>query len=67
VSSAIVVVGTAFTSSANEVLSAHWPLEGVKMYVPFTELFTTTGFHVPAIPFADVSDSPGTVEPMQID
>ena len=55
VSSLIVVVGTEFTSSVNEVVSVHCPGSGVKTYVALTALSTTAGLQVPVIPLAEVS------------
>src|SRR6185295_19520267 len=67
VSSLIVVVGTEFTSSVNEVVSVHCPGPGVKTYVPFRVLSTTAGLHVPVIPLVEVLGNTGTVVPVQID
>src|SRR4029078_891684 len=67
VSSLIVVVGTEFTSSLNEVVSENCPGPGVKTYFPFTVLSTSAGLHVPVIPLAEVLGKTGTDVPIQID
>jgi hypothetical protein len=67
VSVLIDVDGIAFTSNEKLVLSVHCPGSGVNTYVPFTRLLTTVGFHVPVIPFVDVTGKEGTIEPIHTD
>jgi len=40
---------------------AHWPLEGVNVYVADVVLLTTAGLHVPVIPFVEVEGRAGTL------
>jgi hypothetical protein len=62
-------VGVMFelTVTTNDVVVAHCPPVGVKVYVPEFWVLTTAGFHVPFIPFVDVVGNAGTTPPAQID
>lgn len=62
-------VGVLFglTVTVNVVVVAHWPVAGVKVYVPDALLSTVEGFHVPVMPFEDVDGKAGTEPPAQID
>ena len=60
-----VIIG--FTVTAYEVVVAHWPAVGVKVYVPEFWLSTVAGLHVPVIPFNDVVGNVGTASPAQMD
>lgn len=59
-----VIVGVTVTDKL--ALLAHWPVSGVKVYVPEFWLSTVAGLHVPVIPFVDVSGNAGTPVPEQI-
>ena len=54
------------TVTVSEVLLAHWPMLGVKVYVPVAVLLTVAGDHVPAIPLVEVARSVGAVAPLHI-
>ena len=45
---------------------AHWPVEGVNVYVPVAVLLTVAGDHVPVMPLVEVVGSTGAAEPLQI-
>ena len=44
-------------------VAAHWPVDGVNVYVvvPVTDVLIVAGFHVPAIPLLDVIGNIGAV------
>jgi hypothetical protein len=54
------------TVTSNVVGAAHWPAVGVKVYVPLAVLLTTAGDQVPVMPFVDVNDNTGAVDPSHI-
>jgi hypothetical protein len=58
-------VWTAFTVTASTCPVAHWPASGVNVYVPPAVLSTVDGDHVPLMPFGEVLDNVGAVEPAQ--
>jgi hypothetical protein len=59
-------VCTASTVTVSTCADAHCPASGVNVYVPLTVLSTVDGDHVPLIPFGEVLDNVGAVEPAQI-
>ena len=63
----IVTAGTGFTSYVNDVVSAHWPDEGVNMYFAVVVLSTTGTFQVPVTPFVEVPGNTGAGNPTHTD
>jgi len=61
-------VGTVFwlTVTVSDVLVAHWPVTGVKVYTPDAWLFIAVGFHIPETPFCDVIGNDGIGLPAHI-
>jgi hypothetical protein len=61
-------IGVTFglTVCTNVVVTAHWPLFGVKVYVPVVVLSTVAGLHTPAILLVDDVGNAGAAEPLQI-
>jgi len=54
------------TVTVSDVVVAHWPASGVKVYVPLTVLLTIAGNQVPVIPLSDVAGKMGAIEPEHI-
>ena len=54
-----------FTVTVRVVVVAHWPAEGVKVYVAECWLSTTAGAHVPVMPLVERFGSAGTARPAQ--
>jgi hypothetical protein len=54
------------TFTTIEVVVAHCPELGVKVYVPEVVLLTVAGFHVPEMPFNEVAGKTGAGSPWQI-
>ena len=48
------------------VVTAHWPLLGVNVYVPLAVLLTTEGLQVPVIPLDELAGNVTTGAPSQI-
>ena len=61
-------VGDTFglTVTVKVVFVAHWPADGVNVYVAVAVLLTVAGDHVPVIPFVEVVGSVGAAAPEQI-
>ncbi len=59
-------VGNGVTITLMEVVTAHCPAFGVKVYVPDAVLLMTAGLQVPVIPFVDMAGSAVAAEPLQI-
>jgi len=66
VTAAKVGVMIGFTVTVNDVVVAHCPASGVKIYVPLAVLLTTAGDQVPVMPLIDVVGNTGATVPEQI-
>jgi hypothetical protein len=61
-----VIVGCGFTVIVKVTVVPHWPSNGEKVYVVVVVLSTTTGNHVPVIPFVEVRGNCAKGSPVQI-
>ena len=55
-----------FTVTVRVVPFAHWPTDGVNVYVAEVVLLMTEGLQLPAIPFVEVEGRKGTLSPGQM-